>query len=163
MKMARTICFVVAIICFVSCSRAPKKVAVTSSRFQTGQVWTFHTPTNELPDATLTIAQVDFDPENGPIVYVSVVGTRDSPWQATNMFYSFTEDALDRSVVALVGTNGQLTGENLRNFQGFYEWGQEGVKAGKLSKCFKITVAEVLENGVKPPRDSAEKPWWHFW
>jgi hypothetical protein len=124
-------------------------VPVTTSRFQQGQVWTFHTSTNELPSAALTVARVDFDPQEGPIIFVSITGVRHASWESTNMFCSFSEGALNRSVFALVETNAPLTGKKLEDFQWFYDRVHKGVESGQLAKCFKITVAEALEKERK--------------
>jgi hypothetical protein len=162
------IIFVITVLCCTSCSRSPAKLSATTSRFQTGQVWTFQTSTNELPSAALTVVRVDFDPKEGPIVFVSIAGVRHHTWDSTNMFCPFSEDALNRSVIALVGTNSPLTGESLKSFQDFYEITRQGITAGKLSKCFKITVAEVFVAAQKQEFEEAKQrskpwPWWKFW
>ena len=159
MKGPRTICFIAAIICCVSCSRGPVKVPATTSRFHAGEVWTFHTTTNEPSGATLTIARVDFDPQLGPIIFVSVTGLRPDTWRPYH-FMPLSEEALGRSVVALVQTNALLTGDDLSAFEQFHEQGRQGVQRGKLNKCFDITVAEVLQK-LSQPQDN--KPWWRFW
>jgi hypothetical protein len=150
--------FLVLIACCFSCSRAPTKVPVTSSRFQAGQVWTFHTPTNDVPGATLSVIRVDSDSEEGPIINVWVKGVMQHV-PSTYNFMAFSEDALNRSVIALVGTNAPLAGEDLQTFQQVYEFARQGVEKGELDKSFKITVAEVL----KKSREPAKQPWWRFW
>jgi hypothetical protein len=160
MKMVRIICLVATIICSGSCSRSPQKAPVATSRFQPGQVWTFHSPTNELPGATLTVAGVDFDPKEGPIIYVMVTGVRHTTWQSTNMFYPFCENALNRSVDTLVKSNAPLSGDEFKDFQWFHEVVRQGVEKGKDGKCFKITLLEVMETKSQPPE---KKPWWRFW
>jgi hypothetical protein len=164
LQIARTISLVVTISSFVSCSRAPEKAPVTTSRFQPGQVWTFHTPPDELPTAALTVARVDFDPKLGPIIFVSVTGVRHTVWQATNMCYPFSEDALSRSVIVIVKTNAPLAGEDLKTSQEAYELFRQGVEAGEFNKCFKITLAEVMEANRKEwsaPKN--KKRWWKLW
>jgi hypothetical protein len=116
----------------------------TTSRFRSGQVWTFRAAPDELPGASLTVIRVDFDPEEGPIIYVWVKGVR----QKVNSSYNFmpiSEDALNQSVVTLIGTNAPLAGEDLQAFQEIYSSMHEGVKSGELGKCFKTNIAEVLE------------------
>jgi hypothetical protein len=167
MKLLTAMSMIVALCC-ASCSRSPTKASATTSRFQTGQVWAFQTSTNELPGAKLTVVRVDFDPKEGSIVFISVTGVRHHTWDSTNMFYPFSEDALNRSVVALVGTNAPLTGEDLKSFQDFYEITRQGIAAGKLDKCFKITMAEVFEAAQKQELEEAKQrskpwPWWKFW
>jgi hypothetical protein len=144
MKLAQTFALITVIICASSCSRAPDSAVATTSSFKVGQVWKFHTPTNEPSSATLTIASVDFDSKLGTIIFVSVSGLRPDTLQPYH-FMPLAEDALNRSVVALVKTNTPLIGDELQSFQQFYELGRQGVKSGELNKCFKITVAEVLE------------------
>jgi hypothetical protein len=156
MKLTRIIYYIAAIISTGSCSRTPESVAVTTSRFEPGQVWSFHTPTNEPSSATLTIAKVDFDSKLGPIIFISVTGLQYDTWRPCH-FMPLSEDALSRSVIALVKTNAPLAGDDLQAFQQFYESGRQGVERGELNKCFEITVAEVLEQESKPPRESADK------
>ena len=156
MKIAH-ILYVVVIACCFSCSRAPTKVPVTSSRFQAGLVWEFHTPTNDAPGARLSVVRVDFDSEEGPIAYVWVKGAKRSARYYN--FMPFSEDALNRSVIALVGTNEPLAGEDLQTFQQAYEFCRQGVEKGDLNKSFKITVAEVLKKSREPDK----KSWWRFW
>ena len=110
----------------------------------------------------MTVARVDFDSKSGPIVFISATGLRYDTWRPYH-FMPLSEGALRRSVIALVKTNAPLAGDDLQAFQQFYESARQGVERGELDKCFKITVAEVLEKESKPPRDSAKKPWWRFW
>jgi len=112
--------------------------------------------------------RVDFDPKEGPIICIMVTGVRHTFWEATNMFYPFSEDALNRSVVALVRTNAPLTGKDLEDFRMFYELVRQDVKVGKSDKCFKITVAEVFEARRKQKLEETKQrskpwPWWKFW
>ena len=158
MKAPCTICFIAAIICSASCSREPVKGPPTTSRFQVGQVWTFHTPTNEPSSAVLTVARVDFDPQLGPIVFISVAGLRPNMWRPYH-FMPLSEEALGRSVVALVQTNAPLAGDDLKTFEQFYELGRQGVERGELNKCFDITVAEALQQSSQP---KGKKSWWSF-
>lgn len=159
MKGPRTICFMAAIICCVSCSRGPVKVPATTSRFHAGEVWTFHTPTNESSTATLTIARVDFDPQLGPIVFVSVTGLRPDRLRPYH-FMPLSEEALGRSVVALVQTNVPPTGDEIEAFDQFYALAHQGVERRELKKCFEITVAEALQLASRP---EDKKRWWRFW
>ena len=162
MNLTQIICCGALIICTVSCSRSPAIAVATTSRFEPGQVWTFKTPTNEPSSATLTIAKVDFDSKSGPIVFISVTGLHHDTWRPYH-FMPLSEDALNRSVTALVKTNAPLAGDDLREFQFVYGAIQRGVAKGELGKCLTITVAEALEQANKPPKDSAKKPWWKFW
>lgn len=167
MKLFAILCLFT-VLCGASCSRTPSKAPATNSQFQAGQVWTFHTPTNELPSAALTVVRVDFDSKEGPIIFVSITGVRRTSWEATNMFYAFSEDALNRSVTSLVRTNAFLTGKDLGDFQWFYDRTRKGVESGQLGKCFKITVAEVFEARQKQELEDAKQrdkpwPWWKFW
>src|ERR1017187_3188025 len=152
MKLTQIICYGAMIICTASCSRSPEIAAVTTSRFEQGQVWTFHTPTNEPSSATLIIAKVDFDSKSGPIVFISATGLGHDTWRPYH-FMPLSEDALSRSVIALVKTNAPLAGDDLQAFQQFYESARQGVERGELDKSFKITVAEILDKESKPPRD----------
>jgi hypothetical protein len=167
MKLVAVICMIATLFC-ASCSRAPVKTLATTSQFQSGQVWTFHTPTNELSSAALTVVRVDFDPKEGPIIFVAFTGLRHTFWEATNMFCPFSEDALNRSVISLVQTNAFPTGKDLEDFQSFYNSTRKGVESGQLRKCFKITAAEVLEARRKQELEEDKErdkpwPWWKFW
>ena len=149
MKIIRTISQLIVVFIFVcSCKQEHgngNQASAIIPRFKPGQVWTFHTPPNEITNAELTVARVDIDSKEGPIIYVSVTGVQHIALEATNMVYPFSEDALNRSVVALVRTNAPLTGKDLEGFQEVYELMRQDIEAGKSDKCFKITVAEVLE------------------
>lgn len=115
-----------------------------TSRFVPGQVWTFRTPTNDLPGAALTIVRIELDTKRGPIIYVSVPLLRPAKWEGTNTFCPFSEDALNRSVIALVRTNASLTSEDMEVFQQVYKLARKDTGNTKFGKCFDITVAEVL-------------------
>ena len=158
MRTPLAICLIAVVICSASCSRGPVKEPATTSRFHAGEVWTFHTPTNEPSSATLTIARVDFDPQLGPIVFVSVAGLRPDTLRPYH-FMPLSEEALGRSVVALVQTNAPLAGDDLKTFEQFYELGRQGVERGELNKCFDITVAEALQQSSQP---KGKKSWWSF-
>jgi len=76
------------------------------------------------------------------------------------MFYPFSEDALSQSVVTLVETNSPLSSEELKDFHDAYEIYRSHVEKGDAGKCFKITVAEVLQKQDQPPE---VKAWWKIW
>lgn len=162
MNAIQIICCGAMIVCIGSCSRPPESAVVTTSRFVPGQVWTFHTPSNEPASATLAIARVDLDSKSGPIVFISLTGLRHDYWRPYH-FMPLSEDALSRSVIALVKANAPLTGDDLQTFQQVYEEWRQGVERGEIDKCFKITVAEVLQKEDKTPRETEKKPWWKFW
>lgn len=141
--------FCLTFVCIFLCScrqenRESGKAVSTTSRFQPGQVWTFHSAPDELPGATLSVIRVDFDPDEGPIIYIWVKGVRQRV-RTTYNFMAFSESALNESVVELVGTNAPLKGEDLRTFQDVYTSAHQGVKTGELDKCFNTNLAEVLE------------------
>ena len=64
---------------------------------------------------------------------------------------ALSEDALRRSVVALIKTNAPLAGDDLRVFEQFYDQLRRGVERGELRKCYKITVAQVLRGEADGP------------
>jgi len=151
MKLNTTsLIFVACLLC--SCKQEhvnSSQISITASRFQLGQVWTFRTTINESTNATLTIAHVDLDPKEGPVIFVSIKGIQHTFWESTNTFCSFSEDALNRSVITLVRTNNLLSGKELEDFQWSFDQIRKGVESGKLIKCFKITVSEALEERRK--------------
>lgn len=121
--------------------------AVNNSRFMPGQVWAFHSPPNDTTNGTLTILHVDFDTKEGPILYVSVpvTGVRYKT-PGSPMYLFFSEQALIGSVTMLVYSNVPLTGKDFEESKAYYEFVHKDIEAGKLEKCFKVSVAEVLEN-----------------
>ena len=148
MKLRQTFGLIL-ITCFLGCSRkqengSESEVQPATSRFQLGQVWTFHRPQNQWSNAALTVARVDFGPKEGPIVFISVTGAEHRIGELHN-FMPLSEDALNRSVVALLTTNAPLTGKDSEDFEEFYEELRKEVQAGKAKKYFNKTVAELLE------------------
>lgn len=134
----------VAVFGVMCCSCTQRSTPTQTSRFHAGEVWSFHTAADELPGATLTIIQVDIDPELGPIIYTSISGVRRRKSQA-QLFFPFSEDALGRSVISLLRSDSQIEGKDLADFQWFYRTHLGGVGRGEAGKCFAKTVAEVLE------------------
>jgi hypothetical protein len=131
-----------------SCHKDPANVNTGSvyvaSRFQPGQVWTFHAPNGIVTNATLTVVAVDPDAHEGHIIYVSVAVNRPVSTSPYN-FFAISEGALDRSVVELIDSNRWLSAQDQPFYQDFYVNSHELAAQGKADTCFKVTVAEVLE------------------
>ena len=138
--------------------KAERNPPPATSRFEPGQAWTFNAPANELPSARLTVMRVDSDPKLGPIIHIMVTGVRHTLWESTNMFYSFTERALDRSVISLTETNVNLPDTVVHDFDETYEIAQRKMKAGEMAAGFDITVAEVLQALHKLPKHKLNDP-----
>jgi hypothetical protein len=142
MKLQR-ISSLLTLIPLLLCSCTEQTPPPKTSRFHVGEVWSFHTAADEPPGATLTIVQVDIDPEVGPIIYTSISGVRRRKSQA-QMFFPFSEDALARSVIARAGSVAELDQKASADFQWFYQAHLQSVARGEAGKCFSQTAAEVL-------------------
>ena len=142
-----------------SCKQKPEtddRTTVGGSRFEPGQVWTFHEPTDQLLGATLTVMHIDFGSKERQIINVLVAPVIPDPKLAlyhvaapTNIFLAFSEDALNRSVIALVKTNAAVPSNIWGQFGEAYRVQLGSVKDGIADKCFTNTVGEVLEKRLK--------------
>jgi hypothetical protein len=101
-------------------------------------------PSNETSKMELTIAHIDYDPEVGPIIFVSFPGLY--RYEASNLFYPFSEDAVNRSVVTLVSSNVTFDQQYIADFNIAYPLLRRHMLAGKINEAvLKITAADVLE------------------
>src|SRR5664280_563585 len=94
---------------FIACRRqgsadAHSLTQATASRYKPGQVWSFRSPSDQ-PGAVLTVLRVETNPKLGVIVHVALSGVR-LPNGGTNVQHMpFSEQAIDKSIVALVREN----------------------------------------------------------
>jgi hypothetical protein len=116
--------------------------------YETGQVWSYKTRPQE-KDSTLMVLHIDNSSKLGQVVFVGVKDVRmlhPSGKVLSSMSpLPFTKDALDRSVIKLVGKT-----DKLMNFDfGYGKW-KEAQIAGKRPPTYVKPVAEIigsLENG----------------
>ena len=121
----------------------------TAESYEVGQVWSYKTRPQE-PNSTLMILRVDNS--SGKLGTVIFIGLKELRVQhpTGKVFPSmsplpFTKEALDRSVIKLVGKTDQLMPSNF----GYSKW-QEALRQGRTPPTYARTVAEVvngLENG----------------
>ncbi len=137
------------ILCWLGCcAMMAVPVGAFAENYQIGQVWTYKTRSQE-PDSTLTILRVDNTSKLGPVVFVGLQDVRvlhPSGKVLSSMSpLPFTKDALDKSVVKLVGKTDKL----MRSDFGYQKW-KEAQTAGKKPPTYTKSVAEIvtaLENG----------------
>lgn len=148
MRIALTCIFA----CIAICSCRPAHISKskpieTTSQFQPGQIWKFHTPTNMPSTALLKIIHVDIDPDEGPIIFIRVTGAQSHTWDE-NLYY-LSEGALIRSVISLVETNSALTDSDKHMFSSYYALYLRGVQTHTFSRSSDMTAAEYLEHDAK--------------
>ena len=119
-----------------------------AENYEIGQVWTYKTRPQET-NSTLTILRVDNTSKLGPVMFVGlkdVRGLHPSGKVLSSMSpLPFTKDALDQSVVKLVGKTDKLMSSDF----GYQKW-KEAQFAGKKPPTYAKPVAEIvraLENG----------------
>jgi hypothetical protein len=116
-------------------ARSPRRtiLAVTDdSRYKPGQVWSLRLP--EAPQARLTILRVESLLGEGTIVHVAV---SEVPLPVGHM--PFTEAAIERSVLDLVGT----VSVGPAALEGYDEWRRAFDNEG--AGVFSVTVPEALK------------------
>jgi hypothetical protein len=119
-----------------------------AENYEIGQIWTYKTRPQEA-NSTLTILRVDNTSRLGPVVFVGLKEVRvlhPSGKVLSSMSpLPFTKDALDQSVVKLVGKADKLMNSDF----GYQKW-KEAQFAGKKPPTYAKPVAEIvnaLENG----------------
>ena len=119
-----------------------------AENYEVGQVWSYKTRPQE-PNSTLMILRIDNTSKLGPVVFVGVRDVRvmhPSGKMLSSMSpLPFTRDALDQSVIKLVGTTDKVMSSNF----GYQKW-KEAQLAGKRPPTYVKPVAEIvkaLENG----------------
>jgi hypothetical protein len=119
-----------------------------AENYQVGQIWSYKTRPQE-PNSTLMILRIDNTSKLGPVVFI---GLKDLHVKhPTGKAFSsmsplpFTKEALDQSVVKLIGKSDTLMSSNF----GYSKW-KEVQLSGKTPSTYTKPVAEVverLENG----------------
>ena len=121
---------------------------VSAEDYAVGQIWTYKTRPQE-PNSTLMILRIDNTSKLGPVIFIGLKELR-VKHPTGKVFPSmsalpFTKEALDKSVVKLVGTADKLMPSNL----GYMKW-KEAQASGKTPPTYVKPVADVvngLENG----------------
>jgi hypothetical protein len=119
-----------------------------AENYGVGQVWSYKTRSQE-PNSTLMILRIDITSNLGPVIFV---GLKDLRVQHPNgkvigsmSPLPFTKEALDQSVIKLVGTADKLMASDF----GYAKW-KEDQRAGRTPRTYAKPVAAVvndLENG----------------
>ncbi|MCB2376200.1 hypothetical protein LGH70_01290 [Hymenobacter sp. BT635] len=119
-------------------------VDITTSRFQVGQVWEYHTRPAET-DSLLTVVKVELQHGTAVVVHVHVDGLRlktadpNGKPGTTASHLPFSEEALTASVTHVV-----RHADPLPEFEGGYGLWREAFLAGQAG-TFSVTVAEVMD------------------
>lgn len=124
-------------------SDSPSRETPVSSKYQPGQVWTYHNRQGE-DKSRLTILHLDADPKLGTIVHVAIadvsIKNPQAPGGASTeiQHLPFSEEAVDRSVLEQVGTR------PLPDFQEGYDDWREAFDHGQ-GGIWTITAAEAID------------------
>ncbi|UOQ72513.1 hypothetical protein [Hymenobacter cellulosilyticus] len=119
-------------------------VDITTSRFQVGQVWEYHTRPTET-DSLLTVVKVELQHGADVAVHVYVDGLRlktpnpSGKPGTTASHLPFSEEALTASVTHVV-----RHANTLPDFEEGYEIWREAFLTGQAG-IFSVTVAEVMD------------------
>ncbi|HEV7819733.1 MAG TPA: hypothetical protein VGO84_01040 [Burkholderiales bacterium] len=124
------------------------QVIACAQNYEVGQLWSYKTRPQE-KDSTLMVLHIDNTSKLGQVVFVGVKDVRilhPSGKVLSSMSpLPFTKDALDRSVIKLIGKT-----DKLMNFDFGYQKWKEAQFAGKRPPTYIKPVAEIigsLENG----------------
>ncbi|PJJ54652.1 hypothetical protein [Hymenobacter chitinivorans] len=119
-------------------------VDITTSRFQVGQVWEYHTRPTET-GSVLTVVKVELQHGTEVAVHIHVDGLKlktpnpDGKPGTTASHLPFSEEALTASVTHVV-----RHAATLPDFEEGYELWREAFLAGQAG-VFSVTVAEVMD------------------
>ena len=119
-----------------------------AENYEVGQIWSYKTRPQE-PGSTLMILRIDNTTKLGQVVFVGLKDVRvQHPTGKVLSSMSplpFTRDALDQSVIKLLGQTDKVMDSNF----GYQKW-KEAQFAGKKPPTYVKPVAEIvgaLENG----------------
>jgi hypothetical protein len=119
-----------------------------AENYEVGQIWTYKTRPQET-NSTLMILRIDNSSKLGPVIFVGVNDVRvahpSGKILSSMSPLPFTRDALDKSVLKVVGKTDKLMSSNF----GYQKW-REAQLAGKRPPTYVKPVAEIvngLENG----------------
>jgi hypothetical protein len=121
---------------------------VCAETYEVGQIWSYKTRPQE-KNSTLMILRIDNTSKLGQVVFVGLKDVRvvhpSGKILSSMSPLPFTKDALDRSVIKLLGKTDKLMQSNF----GYQKW-KEAQFAGKRPPTYAKPVAEIvnaLENG----------------
>ncbi len=130
------------------CALLGAAAGALAENYEVGQVWSYKTRPQE-PNSTLMILRIDNTSKLGPVVFVGVKDVRvmhpSGKLLSSMSPLPFTKDALDQSVIKLVGKTDKVMSSNF----GYQKW-KEAQLAGKKPPTYVKPVAEIvnaLENG----------------
>lgn len=135
----------------VGCSkRSGDTSSAVQSKYKAGQVWSYQTRPNE-PDSKITILKVEPRPPIGNVVHVSILGlniknSRSKDGVVTTIsFATFSEDAINASVLNLVQENSELPAyqEAYDAWRQRYEENQRGVFTAPVAEA-----VALMENNM---------------
>jgi hypothetical protein len=130
------------------CAMMGAAAAACAENYEPGQIWSYKARPQE-PKSTLMILRIDNTTKLGQVIFIGLKDVR-VQHPSGRAFSSmsplpFTKEALDNSVVKLVGKTDQLMSANF----GYLKW-KEAQAAGKTPPTYAKPVAEIvngLENG----------------
>jgi hypothetical protein len=121
---------------------------VCAENYEVGQIWSYKTRPQE-KNSTLMVLRIDNTSKLGQVVFVGLKDVRvmhpSGKILSSMSPLPFTKDALDRSVIKLLGKTDKLMESNF----GYQKW-KEAQFAGKQPPTYVKPVAEIvnaLENG----------------
>ena len=121
---------------------------VSAENYEVGQIWSYKTRPQE-PNSTLMILRIDNTSKLGQVIFIGLKEVRvrhpSGKVIASMSPLPFTKEALDKSVVKLVGKTDELMKSN----SGYARW-KEAELAGKTRQTYVKPVADIvnlLENG----------------
>jgi hypothetical protein len=128
--------------------------SAAAESYEVGQVWSYKTRPQE-PNSTLMILRIDNSSKLGPVIFIGLKQLRvqhpNGRVIASMSSLPFTKEALDQSVIKIVGKADKLMSSDF----GYAKW-KEDQRAGKTRRTNAKPVAEVvngLENGfIDVPR-----------
>lgn len=123
--------------------RSEDASSAVQSKYRTGQVWSYNTRPNEA-ESEMTILKVESYPPIGNVVHVSIRGLRIMNPRTKEGFVSilpfatFSEDAINRSVLSLTGEKTELP-----DYKGAHEAWQQKYQENQ-GGVFPVPVAEAV-------------------
>lgn len=120
--------------------------SAAAQNYEVGQIWSYKTRPQE-PDSTLMILRIDDTSALGPVIFIGLKELR-VRHPTGKIFPSmsplpFRKDALDQSVIKLIGTADKLMPSDF----GYAKW-KEAQRLGRTPPTYARPVAEIV-NGLE--------------
>ncbi|MHC4259219.1 MAG: hypothetical protein ACYSTF_02225 [Planctomycetota bacterium] len=128
----------------VGCSKSKSPAPGSSDQFEVGQIWQYHTRSNE-PDSRAIIARIDNLDNIGTVIHVKLTDLKIKNTSAPGGFSTvlthapITETQLKKNVTQLVAQNGDL-----EDFQDGYDTWLKAYLSGKAG-VFTISLAQIVD------------------